>query len=709
MAATRLLLLMAAALVLLVARGSDAQLSAGFYSASCPSVHGVVRQVMSQAVMNNSRSGAAILRLFFHDCFVNGCDASLLLDDTPTTPGEKGAGANAGGSTFGFDLIDDIKTQVEAACPATVSCADILALAARDSVNLLGGPSWAVPLGRRDATSPNATGAATDLPGPDSSLDRLVAAFAAKGLTSRDLAALSGAHTVGMARCLSFRTRVYCDDNVSPAFASQGRQLCPASGGDATAAPLDASTPAEFDNGYYRNLVAGAGLLHSDQELFNNGPLDSLVRLYSANGAAFSSDFAASMVRLGNVSPLTGSAGEIRIDCRKALLNKSISPSCPKPRVCGFASSLSVTQHYKYQHSSATFAATSVRSFLSHTATSIDHPSKKVAQLIECSTMVASSRVLLVLDLALLAAVSCLAGTAAALSTEYYNKRCPSLQPTVRSAVARAVAADPNAGAAVLRLFFHDCFVNGCDASVLLDDGTAPGEKGAGPNANSLRGYEVIDAAKSAVEAACPGAVSCADVLAIAARDAVSLLGGPSWNVRMGRRDARSASRDAANANLPGPGSGLPALVAAFKAKGLSARDMTALSGVHTVGRARCAEFRGRVNANAGEAINATFAAGLRGACPAAGGADGALAPLDPVTPDAFDNGYFRALVERRGLLHSDQELFNGGSQDALVRKYASNGAAFFSDFAKAMVRMGNLAPAPGTPLEVRINCRRPN
>jgi peroxidase len=174
-----------------------------------------------------------------------------------------------------------------------------------------------VPLGRRDATFPNATGAASDLPGPDSSLDRLVAVFADKGLTSRDLAVLSGAHTVGMARCLSFRTRVYCDDNVSPAFASQARQLCPASGGDDADAPLDATTPDKFDNGYYRSLVAGAGLLHSDQELFNNGPLDSLVRLYSANGDAFMSDFAASMVRLGNVSPLTGSAGEIRIDCRK--------------------------------------------------------------------------------------------------------------------------------------------------------------------------------------------------------------------------------------------------------------------------------------------------------------------------------------------------------------------------------------------------------
>jgi peroxidase len=66
-----------------------------------------------------------------------GCDASLLLDDTPTTPGEKGAGANAGGSTVAFDLIDAIKTQVEAACPGTVSCADILALAARDAVNLV--------------------------------------------------------------------------------------------------------------------------------------------------------------------------------------------------------------------------------------------------------------------------------------------------------------------------------------------------------------------------------------------------------------------------------------------------------------------------------------------------------------------------------------------------------------------------------------------
>ncbi|KAJ8476650.1 hypothetical protein OPV22_020377 [Ensete ventricosum] len=84
--------------------------------------------------------------------------------------------------------------------------------------------------------------------------------------------------------------------------------------------------------------------------------------------------------------------------------------------------------------------------------------------------------------------------------------------------------------ASILRLFFHDCFVNGCDASILLDDTTAfTGEKNAFPNRKSARGYEVIDAIKSSVEAACRATVSCADILALAARDGVALLGGPTW------------------------------------------------------------------------------------------------------------------------------------------------------------------------------------
>lgn len=81
-------------------------------------------------------------------------------------------------------------------------------------------------------------------------------------------------------------------------------------------APLDVQTPNRFDNNYYGNLLTQRGLLHSDQVLFNNGSQDALVRLYSSNLATFRSDFAAAMVKMGNISPLTGSNGEIRRNCR---------------------------------------------------------------------------------------------------------------------------------------------------------------------------------------------------------------------------------------------------------------------------------------------------------------------------------------------------------------------------------------------------------
>jgi peroxidase len=173
-----------------------------------------------------------------------------------------------------------------------------------------------VPLGRRDARTASQSAANAQLPSPFANLTTLTSQFAAKGLSARDMTALSGGHTIGLARCTTFRTRIYNETNIDPNFATTRRATCQASGGDDNLAPLDSRTSNRFDNSYYRDLVARRGLLHSDQELFNGASQDALVRTYSNKIAAFALDFAAAMVKMSKISPLTGIDGEIRGNCR---------------------------------------------------------------------------------------------------------------------------------------------------------------------------------------------------------------------------------------------------------------------------------------------------------------------------------------------------------------------------------------------------------
>ncbi|GLJ14638.1 hypothetical protein SUGI_0236810 [Cryptomeria japonica] len=304
--------------VLLCCSAVSAQLSPTFYSTICPTAQRIVRALVRQAVANEKRMGASLLRLHFHDCFVNGCDGSVLLDDTQGFTGEKNAGPNAN-SLRGFEVIDKIKGIMERVCVGVVSCADILAIAARDSVVELGGPGWVVNLGRRDARTASQNAANTNLPGTFFSLNNLISSFQSQGLSANDMIALSGGHTIGQARCTAFRTRLYNEANMNQVFASSLKATCPrtAGNGDNNLTPFDASSPNLFDNGYYTNLRSQKGLLHSDQQLFNGGSADALVSLYSANQTAFFNDFAAAMVKMGNIKPLTGNSGEIRKNCRR--------------------------------------------------------------------------------------------------------------------------------------------------------------------------------------------------------------------------------------------------------------------------------------------------------------------------------------------------------------------------------------------------------
>ncbi|XP_050209641.1 peroxidase P7 [Mercurialis annua] len=294
---------------------TNAQLSPNFYSKSCPNLFSTVKPVLQSAINKEKRIGASLVRLFFHDCFVNGCDGSILLDDTSSFTGEKTANPNRN-SARGFDVIDNIKSAVEKACPGVVSCADILAIAARDSTVTLGGPSWNVKLGRRDAKTASLSAANNGIPPPTSNLNQLISRFNALGLSTQDMVALSGSHTIGQARCTTFRARIYNETNIDTTFAQTRRSNCPRTGGDANLAPLDLQTPTSFDNHYYKNLVAQKGLLHSDQVLFNGGSTDAIVQTYSNGQGNFFSDFVSGMIKMGDISPLTGSQGEIRKNCR---------------------------------------------------------------------------------------------------------------------------------------------------------------------------------------------------------------------------------------------------------------------------------------------------------------------------------------------------------------------------------------------------------
>ncbi|XVF15601.1 hypothetical protein REPUB_Repub09cG0168400 [Reevesia pubescens] len=299
------------------------QLDYKFYDSTCPNLTKIVRYGVWSAIANDTRMAASLVRLHFHDCFVNGCDASILLDDIGSTfVGEKNAFPNQN-SVRGYEVIDNIKANVEKACPSTVSCTDIITLAARDAVSFAGGSYFMVPLGRRDGRTANKT-AANELPSPFEPLDRIIAKFNSKGLDIKDVVVLSGAHTIGFAQCFTFKPRLFNfsgsgkpDPELDASFLKGLQTVCPDQvNSDTNLVPLDSATATRFDNSYYKNLGSNSGLLRSDHVLSTDNRTASMVLNYSKYPYLFLTDFGTSMVKMANIGVLTGQDGEIRKNCK---------------------------------------------------------------------------------------------------------------------------------------------------------------------------------------------------------------------------------------------------------------------------------------------------------------------------------------------------------------------------------------------------------
>ncbi|KAI3774569.1 hypothetical protein L1987_49128 [Smallanthus sonchifolius] len=315
---TPILLLLLLATLTTLALGQSTRV--GFYRTTCPRVESIVQSAVQSGVRSNPRAAPGLLRMFFHDCFVNGCDASILID-SPSS--EKTAVPNL--PLRGFEVIDAAKTQLEATCPGIVSCADILALAARDSVVLSGGPRWEVPTGRRDGLV-SQTSDTANLPAFNDSISVQIRKFEDKGLNTQDLVTLVGGHTIGTAACVVFSYRLYNfnntnqpDPDINPEFLPQLRALCP-NGGDGTVrVGLDTGSVNRFDNSYFANLRNGRGVLESDAKLWSDPTTQRFVQRFlgirGLLGLRFDVEFGRSMVKMGNIELKTGSQGEIRRVC----------------------------------------------------------------------------------------------------------------------------------------------------------------------------------------------------------------------------------------------------------------------------------------------------------------------------------------------------------------------------------------------------------
>ncbi|KAL7232791.1 hypothetical protein ACSBR2_010744 [Camellia fascicularis] len=307
-------------MMIVIERG-EGQLVENFYSSSCPNVESIVNQVVSTKFSQTFTTVPATLRLFFHDCFVEGCDASIMIS-SPNGDAEKDAPDNLSLAGDGFDTVIKAKQAVEAVCPGVVSCADILTIASRDVVVLAGGPSFSVELGRRDGLVSQASDVAGNLPEPSFDLNQLNTMFAKNNLTQFDMIALSGAHTVGFSHCNRFANRLYSFSSSSPVdpsldsnYAQQLMQACPQNVDPSIAVDMDPVTPRTFDNVYYQNLVGGKGMFTSDEVLFTNTASQPTVNDFAKNSNDFNGAFATAMKKLGRVGVKTGSQGQIRIDC----------------------------------------------------------------------------------------------------------------------------------------------------------------------------------------------------------------------------------------------------------------------------------------------------------------------------------------------------------------------------------------------------------
>ncbi|KAI3895411.1 hypothetical protein MKW92_006222 [Papaver armeniacum] len=280
-----------------------------FYRNSCPQAEQIIRSTVSQLYKNQSTVAPALVRLLFHDCFIGGCDASVLLNSTNGVEAEKDVIPNQ--SLKGFDVIDKIKSRVESVCPG-----------------VSGGPFYPVPTGRRDSLVSFPEIAKADLPAPDANLSFILAKFSDRNFNEQETVSLLGAHSIGRVHCsflidrlTNFNGSGQADPTIEHGFLNKTRSICKGQGVSAFIdLQKDGAAEVGFGTHYYQGLIQSKSVMRSDQQLMSEERTATWVRAYASNNFLFIKDFSNAMIKLSNNGVLTGPlVGEIRVSCSSTL------------------------------------------------------------------------------------------------------------------------------------------------------------------------------------------------------------------------------------------------------------------------------------------------------------------------------------------------------------------------------------------------------
>ncbi|KAK9285786.1 hypothetical protein L1049_024987 [Liquidambar formosana] len=405
-----------------------------FYKKSCPAVDEIVRKTTGYYISRAPTLAAAMLRMHFHDCFVRGCDGSVLLESTTNNQAEKAAIPNR--SLRGFQVIDSVKSAVEKKCPVALFAPDF-------------------------------------------------------------------------AYGKSLKVGFY-------------RETCPV---------VEAIVRTETAQYISRAPALAAALLRMHfHDCFVRG-CDGSVLLNSTKNNQAEKDAAANLSLRGfQVIDAVKSAVEekcpVALFARDFAHGKSLKVGFYR-EACPAVEAIVRTETAQYISRAPPLAAALLRMhfhdcFVRGCDGSVLLNSTKNNQAEKDAAANLSLRGFQVID-AVKSAVEekCPGSTQAQLTMNFYSKSCPKAEKIVQDFVSKHIPNAPSLAAALIRMHFHDCFVRGCDGSVLLNStSNNQAEKVAAPNL-TLRGFAFIDSVKSLLEAECPGVVSYADTIALVARDSI--------------------------------------------------------------------------------------------------------------------------------------------------------------------------------------------